>query len=464
MVFRKANLKKYALSSIRFIVGIYYVITIMLITLFAVSHPTLSDIFTTGSDRVTALQGQSSKIKRDIIVDASLLDRNGGVTTLTKNIIEKVALKRPDWRFDILIYHQNPSLLELASLDNVNFIMIAPQYSLFYEVLFNILNYATFGFLKDKLLQLFYYNTIFLDNKCDLFWDPNNGIGAINDFSLPKVATIHDLIPIEKPEFFKKEQADWIKRRTMELMKSSEKIITVSNFSKKKIQETYGVKDDFVRVIPIRLANRLHFNSNQKDIDATMKKFDISPQKYIVFVSQYYQNKNFERLIKAFAKFSYKKELGEVANLKLVLVGNLIYSQGEIEKFAEQYKKGNNIVFTHVVTNKELQILLSNALFFIHPSLYEGFGMPLVEAMVCGIPITCSNRSSLPEVTGDAALLFDPYNVDDIAKAIEKMATDSALRSQLTQKGKERAKQFQNAVIMTDDYVKVFEEVMKKRE
>ena len=90
--------------------------------------------------------------------------------------------------------------------------------------------------------------------------------------------------------------------------------------------------------------------------------------------------------------------------------------------------------------------------------------MPIIEAMACGIPVTCSNRSSLPEVAGDAALFFDPYNIDDIAKAIEKMATDSALRSQLSQKGLERAKLFQNTDAMTDDYVKVFEEAMKKEE
>ena len=463
MVFSKAKFEKYALSSIRFIAGIYYVIAIMLLALLVVSNPTLNDIFATGSERVMALNGRSSMIKRDIIVDASLLDRTGGVTILTKNIIQKVALKRPDWRFNILLYHQNPALLELGSLDNVNFIMTVPQYSLFCEALFKIFNYATFGFFKDKLMQLIYYDTIFLDNRCDLFWDPN-GSGAICDFDLPKVTTVHDLVPVEKPEFFEKERADWIKRRFVESVKSSEKIITVSNFSKNKIIERYGVKDDFVQVIPIRLANRLHFELSKEDVDETMKKFDIAPKKYMIFVSQYYPNKNFERLIKAFAKFASKKDIGNATDLKLVFVGNLVYSQGEIEKFAEQYNTGNNIIFTHVVTNKELQILLSNSLFFVHPSLYEGFGMPIIEAMACGIPVACSNRSSLPEVAGDAALYFDPYNLDEITAAIEKMATDSALRSQLTQKGKERAKQFQNAVIMTDDYVKVFEEVMKKRE
>ncbi len=463
MVFSKKNFKKYALNAVRFVAGIYYVIIIMLIALLVVSHPTLSDIFTTGSDSVTSLSGRSSKIKHDIVVDASLLDRSGGVTTLTKNIIQKVALKRPDWRFDILLYHKNPLLLELASLDNVNFVMTVPQYSYMYEIVFNILNYATFGFFKDKLLQLIYYDTIFLDNKCDLFWDPNNGRGTISDFDLPKITTIHDIIPIEKPEFFKKEQADWIKRRTTEIMETSEKLITVSNYSKKKILEKYNVSDDFVQVIPIRLANRLHFDLTQKDIDNAMKKFDVAPQKYMIFVSQYYPSKNFERLIKAFAKFSHRKDIGEAANLKLVLVGNLVYSLGEIEKFAEQYKTGNNIIFTYVVTNKELQILLSNALFFIHLSLYEGFGMPIIEAMACGIPVACSHCSSLPEVAGDAALFFDPYNIDDIAQAMEKMATDSTLRSQLTQKGLERARQFQNTDMMTDDYVKVFEEAMKKR-
>ena len=127
-------------------------------------------------------------------------------------------------------------------------------------------------------------------------------------------------------------------------------------------------------------------------------------------------------------------------------------------KISNDAKK--RIVITNFLPNDELSVTLQNALAFIHPSIYEGFGIPLVEAMASGIPIACSNVASLPEVVGDAAILFDPYNIDEIASAMLTLANDKKLRHSLIQKGYKQVKQYDDIDAMIDQYIKVMEESM----
>ena len=453
--------KKKLFGFVRFIFGIYFLLVMSFFMLVLSSRASFRDVFTTG--RVSVLENRSSKITHDIIVDASMLNNcPGGIAVLTKDILQKMAQARPNWRFNVLTYEESRTFTELQALENVNFIMVRLFYHPSYDSLFNLLNFATFGFFKDKLLQLIYYNTIFLDSECDLFWDPDGEDSVVNNFSIPKVATIHDLLHVESPELGSCEKSiDLSKKRTLESVKYSDKIITVSNFQKKRIVDRYGVSENFVQAIPIQHADRLHFQLTQQEINTTLEKYNVSPQKYIIFVSQYFKHKNHRRLIQAFSKIV--DRIGANENLKLVLVGNMKRAEGELEKFAAQYSIKNNIIFTGGISDKDLQILLSNALCFVHPSLYEGFGMPVVEAMASGIPVACSNQTSLPEVAGEAALYFDPYNIDEMADAISKIVENPLLRADLIKKGFEQAKKFRDTDAMIDEYVKVFEEVMEKR-
>ena len=177
----------------------------------------------------------------------------------------------------------------------------------------------------------------------------------------------------------------------------------------------------------------------------------MSTKKYFIFVSQYYKNKNHKRLIQAFSNFV---KNNKDKNIKSVLVGYMIK---DIKNFAKHYDNDNKIIFTDIIDNKVLQILLSHALYFIHPSLYEGFGMPITEAMNAGIPVACSNQASLPEVAGDVVLYFDHYDIKNTEQVISMIENSESLRNKLIQIGHEQVKKFYDTNAMIDEYIKLFE-------
>ena len=457
-VFKNRKFKKFFKILIFSILLWYWILFLWFSYMVLVSEANINDIFS--CDCISIFKNRPSEISKEIVVDTSLLDFNGGITTLTSNLIEKIAHRKPEWRFNLLLEKPNPKILKFKNLKNVRFIKVKLHWYATQNIIFNLLNFSTFGLAKDKLMQLTFYDNVFLDKNVDLFWNPDGG-DNINDFSVNKITTIHDIKAIETPEnFFWKRH---IQNRNLENIQSSKKIITVSDFSKSRICDVYKVPEDFIRVIPIRLANRLPRKFSAAKIQSTLEKFKILPHEYLIFTSQYYPNKNHKRLIQAFSKFIENPENKNYKNLKLVLVGSMEYSRGEIEKFAAEYNSEKNIIFTGVVDNNELQILLSQSLCFVHPSLYEGFGMPIIEAMASGTPVTCSNASSLPEVADDAALYFDPYDTDSIEESISEMVKNPQLRNYFIEKGYARAKEFENSDAMIDEYIKVFEEVMASR-
>ena len=454
--FKKLKIKKICLSFLQIIFAGYCAIFILIFYFLICSTPNWSDIFST--DRVSVLKNRPPNIKKDIIIDVALLDTKGGIDTLTKNLVEKIAQKRPEWRLNILFSEiTNQKLLDVRTIPNVNIIRVNPWYNKMQEALFEVINFATFGLFRNKFLQIIFYDTIFLDKSCNLFWDPVSG-DCVNDFIMPKITTIHDIGFIDYPEMAPPTRSEWVKKRNQKTVKFSDKIVTVSEFSKKRIVEEYKLNDNFVQAIPIKLGKRLNQSLTEEEVNLTLKKFDLVPKKYLIFVSQFYKHKNHERLIQAFSKFSTNTDSKKI---KLVIIGSMIHSRGEIQKFAEKYKTDNNIIFTDMISNEDLQILISQSLFFIHPSLYEGFGMPIIEAMTNGIPVTCSNTASLPEVAGDAALFFNPEDVSSIESAIKIMTESSNLRKQLIMRGYERAKKFTNTDEMADEYIKLFEKIMR---
>jgi len=160
--------------------------------------------------------------------------------------------------------------------------------------------------------------------------------------------------------------------------------------------------------------------------------------------------------MKAFNEFAKKN-----SDIKLVLVGKHpdTFESRPIEDYCS-----DRLIITDFVPDEELGILLKNALAFIHPSVYEGFGMPIIEAMANGIPVACSNVASLPEIAGSAALLFDPFNIDSITQAMHRLADDPELRKDLIQKGYEQAKKYSDRDAMVDEYIRVMEEVMAEND
>ncbi|MCM1231775.1 MAG: glycosyltransferase family 4 protein [Clostridium sp.] len=236
------------------------------------------------------------------------------------------------------------------------------------------------------------------------------------------VSTIHDLAEFEIPEKYPPLQAlirRCIVRRQIRL---SDHIITVSKYSKKDICRRFHIPDNKVTVT----YNSFQFSSKRE------KK---APQPYFLFVSEVERAKNLPVLLKAFAKL----EPDIQHKFKIKVVGKKGNDYPHSMQLIEQLQLNKKVNFYGYVSDQELEDLYAQCYAFIFPSLFEGFGIPVLEAMGNGVPVICSDSSSLPEVGGDAVLTFDPLNENELAEQIKKIVTDDTLRTRMITAGYKRA-------------------------
>lgn len=267
--------------------------------------------------------------------------------------------------------------------------------------------------------------------KPDVFFTPTHYGPRFSP--VPTAISIMDLSFIHFPELFKKNDLYQLINWTKLSAQKALKIFTISEFSKNDIIKTYSVKkDDVVVTYPgIKPSERTTKNLNMSDLN---KKFGINKE-YILFVGTLQPRKNIERLVEAFSMLKNK-------DLDLVIVGKKGWLYEEILNSPKKYEVSNRVKFLDFVENEDLPSLYSNALCFVLPSLYEGFGLPVLEAMKYGCPVVISNVSSLPEAGGDAAVYFDPENIKDIQEKIEKVISSKSLREEMVKKGYNQVKKF----------------------
>ncbi len=278
-------------------------------------------------------------------------------------------------------------------------------------------------------LPLYLYTS---KTKPDLFFSPTHYLPRFVPSEVRKVVTIFDLSFLHFPEMFTKSDLWKLKNWTKLSMKTADHIITISNFSKQGIIEQYKV-DEAKITVAYPGYNREIFNLNK-----IKSKYKVGDN-YIIYIGTLQPRKNLIRLINVVAK---------IDGLKLLVVGK---SSGEgregwmYKEILERPKLlgiEDRVVFTGYVESSELPVLISGALALIQPSLWEGFGITVVEAMACGVPVLVSNISSLPEVVGNAGLLFDPYSEDQMEQAIRTVCHDKKLRMRLVKLGLKQARKF----------------------
>jgi glycosyltransferase involved in cell wall biosynthesis len=256
------------------------------------------------------------------------------------------------------------------------------------------------------------------------------------------VVTVHDLTPLVFPDHFPagiKGRLKWkLQKRAL---KNAEAIITDSDSSRRDIVKYADV--DASKVSVVYLAAGEEFGRLKTDdlrLKTLRKKFSL-PENFILYVGDVTWNKNLPRLIDAVKK----------TKIPLVMVGKALLDENfdrknpwnqDLAKVWEETKDNKQFIRLGFVSNEDLVSLYSSATVFVMPSIYEGFGLPVLEAMACGCPVVTTREGSLPEVAGEAAYYVDAKDADSIVKGIEKVSSDEKLRSELSKKGLEQAKKF----------------------
>ena len=271
------------------------------------------------------------------------------------------------------------------------------------------------GHLWEQFVLPVEYNKI---RKKGSLWSPSN-TGPL--FVKDQVITIHDTVPFDHPEWLNKKFVEWYRYIQPKLVKKVRHIITISEFSKEKIMEHLGVPENKISVI----YNGVDLNEPSL-VNVNHDKENHKFENYILSVGSLEPRKNLPNLIEGFNNF--KKETK--SDIKLVIVGK--EGLGRVFNTSHKVKKdiSDDIIFTGHVTDLELDCLYRNASAFCYPSLYEGFGLPPLEAMLYGIPILTSNNTAMKELCAGKAILIDPLSKIDIAKGINEIITQGISHEQ----------------------------------
>ncbi|WP_297422663.1 glycosyltransferase family 1 protein [Clostridium sp.] len=272
----------------------------------------------------------------------------------------------------------------------------------------------------------------------DLYHIPQNGIGFDFDTKIPTIVTIHDLIPYVMPETVGKGYLERFLKDMPNIISNSCGILTVSEYSKKDILKFFSFyPEDKIFVTPLAA------NDNYKPLNKDKCKFYVNQNfgvkdPYILYIGGFSLRKNVLGLIKAFSKVH--KDLNKPYKL---LLGGPLKDEGEkLFTFVKENNLQEEVIFCGYLEDDILPVLYSGCDAFVYPSFYEGFGLPPLEAMNCKAPVITSTLTSIPEVTGDAAILINPHNINELEEALVTLLNDENLKSILSEKGYKRSLEF----------------------
>jgi glycosyltransferase involved in cell wall biosynthesis len=254
----------------------------------------------------------------------------------------------------------------------------------------------------------------------------------------PSVVTIHDCIHLMFPQYLPNRLAYAYARAQMwSAARRSDCILTVSEASKRDILHLFNVPPE--KIVVVYNAIDSHFaNTPSEDAVTRVRERYQLDHKFVLYVGNIKPHKNLVRLIEAFDEL----RQGDLEDLKLLIIGDQISRLPALRRAVHRHKLHKQVRFLGYVGDDQLAILYRLASVFVFPSLYEGFGLPPLEAMASGTPVVTSNVSSLPEVVGDAAVLVNPYDVDAIVDGLRRVLTDPVLAADMRRKGIERAREF----------------------
>jgi glycosyltransferase involved in cell wall biosynthesis len=270
-----------------------------------------------------------------------------------------------------------------------------------------------------------------------LYWIPR-GLGC------PYILTVHDLLE----HMYGSRDASSLRRSlhfylTRRVLRKAARVIAVSQFTKNEIEKLLAVPDARIEVVYNAIDERfLHGHATEADRELIARRYQVN-HPFILYAGAIRPHKNVVRIIEAFS--SLKSELQkeqQFSDLKLIIIGDDLSSHPRLRRTVVRSGVQNDVRFLGFVPIEVLRIFYDVAKIFVFPSLYEGFGLPPLEAMAHGTPVVASNTSSLPEVVGNAALLVNPENVFEIRRGLQRALLDPVLRERMKQRGYEQAQRF----------------------
>lgn len=339
-----------------------------------------------------------------------------GIGTYLRNLIRHLPALDSDNEYHLLCYKRDEELIRaLSSGFELSFVK-AQNYSLSEHIA-----------IPAKLRRI----------RADLYHAPHYVLPYLTPCR--SVVTIHDVIHLLFPQYLPSRFAIHYARHMIgRALDRAQLVMTVSKASKRDLLGFFDVAEDKIRVIPNGIDPTMTRELDPVELDRVRQRFQLTGRTAL-FVGNIKPHKNVERLIAAFAKV---RADAQFSDLTLIVVGDEISKYPSLRRAVARHKVRANVRFFGFVPELTLVALYRAADVFVFPSLYEGFGLPPLEAMANGTPVITSKISSLPEVVGDAALTVDPYNVDEIAEAMRNVLTDPALSERLVQSGHARARRF----------------------
>jgi glycosyltransferase involved in cell wall biosynthesis len=354
-----------------------------------------------------------------IVVNARLLlkGRLEGIGRFTYETLKRITEQHPE--HDFIFLFDRPYDPEFVFSSNVTPVVIWPP-------------------TRHPLLSLFWFEcripTVLRKYNADLFLS-TDGILSLRS-NIRQIGVIHDLNFIHRPKDLPATAAHFYNYFFPRYAGKAARLATVSEYSRKDISRSFGVPPENIDVIYNGCDNHFSPVSDAEKKEIRLKYSDGHP--YFLFVGALHPRKNVEGLLKAYDHF----RKGHQGEARLVIVGGKMFKTGTISETLDRMKYRNEVIFTGRIPDEELRLVYGGAHALVFVPFFEGFGIPVIEAMSAGVPVICSNTTSLPEVGGEAALYADPEQEEQIADAMHRVIDDENLRKEMTALGLVQAARF----------------------
>ena len=398
---------------------------------------------------------------------------NGGAKPLSMELVRNLSRVASNWQFVLFTSERSHSELAVLESPNVRRLCVLqtgpanfspPRIIRVRNWVYRALRTMLPGIVTAKLDDAFtraarhvHRGTVLREIGADLLFCPFT-VPFCYDPSVPVVSIIHDLQYRYYPQFFTEEDRRSRERNFRETSRLANKLVCVSEYVRKTVIENSNIEPDRAITILHQLFHRLKKPSTQ-DVDSILERLGLGGNEFLLYPANFWAHKNHRMLITAFAMFRARHP---ESNLRLVCTGALENEKNVLQEAVCRMGQKDWIILPGFVTEEEFTAIFASCLALVFPSLYEGFGMPVLEAMALEKPVICSNVTSLPEVAGDAALYVDPRKPREIANAIERIATDKDLRERLVDRGRHRLARSGGPGKMAREYLDVFVDVMRR--